>query len=183
MMSKSLVFKEKILTKRSLMFGFALFILPLTAQIKIFLPNTPVPIVLQNVIILSISALLGKRMGPLLALSYIMLGFLGLPVFSKASSGLGLLSSPTSGYLLGYLVASYIMGKWFEQKEIQKNYLSRFVAFFISTITIDLFGFVFLSFFISPKEAFTLGILPFLFVDLVKISIAALWVTQTIRTE
>lgn len=65
---------------------------------------TPVPITLQTLgIFMTVNTLGGKR-GTAAILLYIMLGAIGLPVFSGGSGGLGVLFGKTGGYMLGFIL-------------------------------------------------------------------------------
>src|SRR5688572_9525052 len=76
------------------------------ARISIPLPFSPVPLTGQTFGVFLISLTFGRKMGALTVLSYLGLGFAGLPIFSAGTSGLtGGLLGPTSGYLMGMLFA------------------------------------------------------------------------------
>jgi biotin transport system substrate-specific component len=55
--------------------------------------------------------LLGWRLGTLAVLIYLLLGLVGLPVFSGFTAGASKLLGPTGGYLIGYIPAALIAGK------------------------------------------------------------------------
>ncbi len=74
------------------------------------LPIGPVPIVLQNMFVLLAGLLLGSRWALASVSLYLLLGILGLPVFSAGGGGLGHLLGPTGGYLVGYLPAAAVIG-------------------------------------------------------------------------
>lgn len=71
--------------------------------ISIAVPFSPVPISLGLFGILLTTTLLGAKLGTLSCCLYLLLGLVGLPVFSGFTSGIGVLLGPTGGYLLGYL--------------------------------------------------------------------------------
>ena len=76
-----------------------------SAHIRIPLPFTPVPLTLQTLVVLVAGGLLGARLGALSQLEYILLGLLGLPVFTT-----GTLLGPTGGYIIGFVFAALVMG-------------------------------------------------------------------------
>ncbi len=98
---------------------------------------------------------------------YLTMGIIGLPVFSGAQSGLGVLCGPTGGYLSSFLLAVSLLS-WFNLK---KKPLLGTVLF---TITVYLFGSLQLSVVTSSTflEAIKIGMLPFLPGDLLKIYLA-----------
>ena len=70
------------------------------------LPGTPVPIVLQNMMPILVSGLLGGLYGTVSTALFLIAGLLGLPVFSGGRGGLAHLLGPTGGFLIGYLAAA-----------------------------------------------------------------------------
>ena len=70
------------------------------------LPGTPVPIVLQNMMPILASGLLGGLYGTASTVLSLIAGLLGLPVFSGGRGGLTHLLGPTGGFLIGYLAAA-----------------------------------------------------------------------------
>ncbi|UTC97675.1 biotin transporter BioY [Treponema denticola] len=70
------------------------------------LPGTPVPIVLQNMMPILASGLLGGLYGTASTVLFLIAGLLGLPVFSGGRGGLAHLLGPTGGFLIGYLAAA-----------------------------------------------------------------------------
>lgn len=70
------------------------------------LPGTPVPIVLQNMMPILASGLLGGLYGTASTAIFLIAGLLGLPVFSGSRGGLAHLLGPTGGFLIGYLAAA-----------------------------------------------------------------------------
>lgn len=69
-----------------------------------------VPITLQTFGVLLAGAVLGARRGFLAVLLYLAVGAAGLPVFSGGRGGLGVLTGPTGGYLLGFALAALLCG-------------------------------------------------------------------------
>ena len=70
------------------------------------LPGTPVPIVLQNMMPILVSGLLGGLYGTASTALFLITGLLGLPVFSGSRGGLAHLLGPTGGFLIGSLAAA-----------------------------------------------------------------------------
>ena len=70
------------------------------------LPGTPVPIVLQNMMTILASGLLGGLYGTASTALFLIAGLLGLPVFSGGRGGIAHLLGPTGGFLIGYLAAA-----------------------------------------------------------------------------
>ncbi|HUX51736.1 MAG TPA: biotin transporter BioY [Spirochaetia bacterium] len=80
------------------------------AYISIPIPGSPVPVVAQNLFVLLAGMLLGWRWGAASIGAYLVVGILGLPVFSGGRGGIAHLLGPTGGYLIGFLVAAAVAG-------------------------------------------------------------------------
>jgi len=80
------------------------------AYISIPIPGSPVPVVAQNLFVLLAGMLLGWRWGAASIGAYLVVGILGLPVFSGGSGGIAVLMGPLGGYLIGFLVAATLAG-------------------------------------------------------------------------
>lgn len=111
---------------------------------------------------------------------YIILGIIGLPVFSGGSSGLGVLFGPTGGYLLGFIAGAFVIGLLY--KITGSTRLGAIIAMVGGLIMIYLMGFIQLSAaaHIPLNQAVAVGVLPFLIGDVIKIA-AALIVADRIR--
>ncbi len=80
------------------------------SQISIPLPFTPVPINLATLSVLLAGALLGKKVGAISQVVYALLGVIGLPVYANFMSGIGVILGPTGGYIIGYIIAAFVVG-------------------------------------------------------------------------
>ena len=83
---------------------------------QIAIPIGPVPINLATFSVFFAGALLGAKAGALSQLVYLLLGIVGLPVFSMFRGGPGVLLGPTGGYLAGYVLAAFLVGFITEQR-------------------------------------------------------------------
>jgi biotin transport system substrate-specific component len=145
----------------------------LSAQVAIPLPWTPVPVTGQTFAVLLTGALLGSRLGALAMLAYLLEGASGLPFFASGGVGLQrLLFSPTSGYLLAYPAAAFVVGLLAE-RGWDKRFLTAAAAMAVGSIVILLSGWAWLARFVSPALAWQTGVQPFLIGDVVKIMLAA----------
>ncbi|MBN1381371.1 MAG: biotin transporter BioY [Deltaproteobacteria bacterium] len=140
----------------------------------IIIPLPPVPITAQTFFLNFGAIILG---GPLAAFSqflYVMLGIIGLPVFSGGKAGLGVLFGPTGGYLLGFIVGAFVIGLVARMRK-SAGILWYIFAMIIGMIIIYGCGAVQLAFVakLSFKKALAVGVLPFLLGDIIKILLAA----------
>jgi biotin transport system substrate-specific component len=146
----------------------------LAAQVAIPLSWTPVPITGQTFAVLLTGALLGSRLGAVAMIAYLMEGAVGLPFFAAGGSGPArLLFSPTSGYLLSYPAAAYLTGLLAE-RGWDKRFLTAAAAMCLGSAVILLCGWSWLAIWSkSVTHAASIGVLPFLPGDVIKIALAA----------
>ncbi|MBO4302766.1 biotin transporter BioY [Methanosarcinaceae archaeon] len=78
------------------------------AYIRIALPF--VPITLQTFFVIMAAVLLGRKWGTVSVVVYLLVGLIGLPVFSGGTGGTGVLLGPTGGYLYSFVIVSFIVG-------------------------------------------------------------------------
>ncbi len=87
----------------------ALFVALLAVCAWIAIPFT-VPFTLQSFAVFAAAGLLGWKRGVIAVCVYILLGALGLPVFSNFTGGAGVLLGTTGGYILGFAAAVFVSG-------------------------------------------------------------------------
>ena len=68
----------------------------------------PVPFTLQTFAVACVLGLLGGRLGTVSILCYLLLGAVGLPVFSGFTGGIGRLLGATGGYLIGFVAMGLV---------------------------------------------------------------------------
>ena len=76
----------------------------------IAIPLAGIPITMQTLVLCLSSALLGWKKGLFAVLAYLLLGCIGAPVFAGFTGGVGVLLSPTGGYLIGFLPCAFVIG-------------------------------------------------------------------------
>jgi biotin transport system substrate-specific component len=77
---------------------------------QIAIPIPPVPFTLQVLAVILSGLLLGPRYGALAQGVYVLVGAVGVPVFSEFSGGLGVVLGPSGGYLVSYPIAAAVAG-------------------------------------------------------------------------
>ena len=174
----------------------------LTISAKIKIPFYPVPMTMQTFVVLFLGIALGPKIGLLTVSLYLFEGIFGLPVFAGTpEKGIGFIyfTGPTMGYLIGFLVATYLAGyfKYENCFDFHKFKLNKDLPFFLalvdtisSVVTISfknliklifavsfiyIFGLLWLGFLIGwDKPIFQLGAQPFLLAELFKMLILAI---------
>ncbi len=136
------------------------------------IPIGVVPISFTNLAIYFVLYTLGMKKGTISYIIYILIGFIGLPVFSGFTSGPSKLLGPTGGYIIGFIFMSLIAG-FFIDNFFHKWYLC-FVGMVLGTVVCYMFGTIWLSYQanLSASSALAAGVIPFIPGDLVKILIA-----------
>ena len=141
----------------------------LTISAKVKIPFYPVPMTMQTFIVIFLGMCFGYKLGLATVALYLIEGIVGIPVFSNSpEKGIGMIyfTGPTMGYLLGFIIAVYVAGKF----SFNKNYFLNFIKIFFSVLPIYLLGLLWLGILIGwDKPIFDLGAKPFLLAELFKI--------------
>lgn len=77
---------------------------------QLSLPTEPAPFTLQILFCMYSGILLGSKKGAMSQILYVTLGLVGLPIFAGFKGGIQMVVSPTFGYLLGFILCSYVIG-------------------------------------------------------------------------
>lgn len=88
-----------------------------------------VPITLQTFAVMLTGLVLGPVRAPVAVLVYLLIGFVGFPVFSRGQSGLQVLAGPSAGYLVAFVVAALVVGL-LAREIVRRAPSSRWVALF-----------------------------------------------------
>lgn len=158
--------------------GFAL-LTALAAQISIPLGFTPVPVTGQTFAVLLAGGVLGSRRGALSMGLYVVLGAIGLPFYSDGEGGWTAATGATAGYLVGFVVAAFVVGLMAERGQ-DRRLSTSIPAFLAGSAIIYAFGAGWLAydlglpFTAGPGEAsaISLGVAPFLVGDVLKALLA-----------
>lgn len=162
--------ESSVVTKLSAAFVLAL-LMALAAQVRIMLPFTPVPFTSQVLVVL-LGALVLGRYGALGQGMYLVMG--GALGWFSGMVGFAALLGPTGGYLLGFVVASMVIGELVERR---KDWSMRQVLAVMSLgmLIIYSLGAAQLALFMGSDltEAIVLGVVPFVIVDALKVLVSA----------
>lgn len=164
-------------------FALALFAalagsLLLAVSARLQVPFWPVPMTMQTLAVLVLAMLLGARLGCAIVMLYIFEGLLGLPVFANTPErgiGLAYLLGPTGGYLFGFVLSAYIIGRLAE-RGLSASLLRAIALQALGTAIILACGLVWLGGLIGYEKAISVGLIPFLLSSGVKVVLGALLV-------
>ena len=172
------IFQTKII--KSLL-AILLGSIALTISAKIKIPFYPVPMTMQTFVVLFLGVSLGYKIGLASVSLYLLEGIVGLPVFSNSpEKGVGLIyfTGPTMGYLIGFLLASYLASKI----NNNDNFLLVLIKLTVATSIIYILGLLWLGTLIGwDKPIFALGAKPFLLAETFKIVLLALITKKIIK--
>ena len=150
----------------------SILLIALSARISTAIPGTTVPQSAQTLAVLLVGGFLGARLGSLALLGYLAFGALGAPVFADGASGWTHLFGPTSGYLLGFVLAAALVG-WSADRGKLYRIGSTLVVMLAGHAVILGAGWLGLVRSLGPTAAFAAGVAPFLVGGLVKSVLAA----------
>lgn len=154
--------------------------LGLLAQVSIILPFTPVPITGQSLGVALIGASLGRKLGFLTVVTYLVEGLAGLPVFSAGGFGLAKILGPTGGYLVAFPFAAALIGFLVEKYGADRKFFSTLFSMLAGDVITFSLGALWLGVWLSLGSKFPgvwgvlmMGVIPFLPGSLIKASLAA----------
>jgi len=147
-------------------------IIAIAAQIAVPIPFSPVPLTLQPLAVLLVGIVLGSTRGSAAAALYLLEGASGLPVFAQGHGGALWLLGPTAGYLLSYPFAAFVAG-WFSERGWGSTILRALAGMLTALAIIYAGGWTWLAILAGPQAALTMGIVPFVIADIVKVAIGA----------
>jgi len=164
--------RSSLLTNVLLVLGGAGFV-ALAAQVSISLPFTPVPITGQTFAVV----LVGASLGSLLAVAslgvYIFVGALGAPVYADQAHGWDVLTGPTGGYIIGFVLAAALTG-FLARERWDRRFSSAVAAMLSGNVVIYLVGLPWLAAKIDTglEDTLEAGLYPFVVGDLIKLYLA-----------
>lgn len=141
------------------------------AQVSIPMP-IGVPFTLQTLAVMIIALILPPKWAGVTLLVYLGAGCVGLPVFAQAKAGIGAFFGPTGGFLWGFLPAAICIS--YLAKAATLTWKRGILACVSGMVITYGLGVVQLSFVsqISLGQAFVVGALPYLPLEVVKVVLA-----------
>lgn len=155
-------------------------ILCVSSYINIPLPISPVPITAQLLAVNLIALLLKPKKAALTVGIWLLLGIVGLPVFSGGRGGFGVLAGPTGGFAVGYLVMALLAAILCQK--CRKEYQKLLILIIIGIPVIYIFGVGWMKVVtnVTWSVAWLTGALPFLPGDIIK-AVAAIFIARPLH--
>ncbi|GGL86393.1 biotin transporter BioY [Pseudooceanicola nanhaiensis] len=155
--------------------GIAL--LAIMAKIKLPVPPSPVAVNMGTFAVLTIGAAYGARLGLVTIIGYMLIGALGFDVFQSSTaelSGIDYMTGSTGGYLLGYVMATVLLGA-LARRGWDRSVVWMAVAMLAGNIILYVPGLLWLGQIYGwDKPILEWGLTPFVIGDLMKLALAAM---------
>lgn len=147
------------------------------AQLRFYLPGTPVPVTGQVFGVFLAGIMLG-RWGGVSQCMYAGIGVAGVPWFAGLNGGLAYLAGPTGGYIIGFIFAAFFLGHFTDKYIKSRTFFSMLALMLFSTfLLIYIPGLIQLYFWLGASigiiELLMIGMIPYITSDIIKAIIAA----------
>ena len=166
--------------KKTSIYNYTAYAL-IAALICIFAPMSvpigPIPVSLTNLVLYFAIFIIGTKGTTISYLVYMLIGIVGLPVFSGYAGGIGKVAGPTGGYLVGFIPMIIIMGLAYtntKNKKASVNITATFIGMIVGTLVAYALGTLWFVFQMDCTWAYALSVcvFPFIPFDLGKMVIA-----------
>ena len=143
------------------------------AQIAIPVPGSPVPVTGQTLGVLILGTTYGSSLGFTTFALYLLAGIAGAPVFANSGHGFDRISGATGGYLIGMLIATFVLGQ-LARFSLDQKFLTALPSMLIGTLITFSFGIIWLHAYTNQSWSWTIsaGLTPFVIGEFLKIIIA-----------
>lgn len=164
--------RSGLVTDVMLVLGGAGFV-ALAAQVSFNVPGTPVPITGQTFAVLLVGASLGALLGLASLGLYVFVGALGAPIYADGHHGWDVLTGPTGGYILGFVLAALVVG-FLAEERWDRRFNSAVAAMLTGNVLVYAAGLPWLAMKadLGFKDTMAEGLAPFVPGDLLKLYLA-----------
>ena len=170
---RSAVFGRATVATNAFLVSAGVLALALLAQVALPIPGSPIPVTGQTLGVLLIGTSYGATLGITTFLTYLFIGIAGAPIFAGGAHGLSRLTGATGGYLVGMLVASFVVGALAGRKWDQRINKALFTML-LGDVIIFSFGLLWLHASLGKSWSWTIaaGFTPFIIGEVLKVAIA-----------
>jgi len=147
----------------------------LGAFMRVYTPLSPVPFTAQVFFVLLSGTVLGSRYGGLSQMMYVLLGVIGVPWFAGGAAGVEYVMGATGGYLVGFVLAAALVGHLVNGNPRARTLPALLPIMLLGVLVIYGVGAAWLAIVLdlSAWQAITLGVAPFIALDIAKALLAA----------
>lgn len=158
--------------KKSLTIALMAAVISVLSPISMSIPISPVPISLSTFVIYLTANILGGINAAFSTIIYVLLGIVGVPVFTGFTGGVAKVLGPTGGYIISYVFLAIISGCIIEKN--QNNIIMCFVGMILGTIVLYIVGTLWLAHVagMTFDKALLAGVIPFIPGDIIKMILA-----------
>jgi len=175
--------KQKFAVRDLVLVALFAALTAIMAYIAVPMPGGLPPITGQTFAVMLAGLLLGANKGAMSQIIYILLGVVGLPVFAGGMAGLNILVGRTGGFLLGFVLGAYLIGKLMEKKSNPSLLTLSFAALFGGVLVVYIPGIWQMARVLGiPLETAAGFMLPFLPGDFIKVAVASLLAQRILLT-
>lgn len=130
------------------------------ANVTSFLIIGGVPVTLQTFFSILAGLILGKRLGSVAMLVYMLVGLIGIPIFAGISGGLMVITRPSFGFILAFIITALVVGFLIEKKQTVSFYIfSGFIGLLINYIIGTSWMYMAYKLWFAAPEGFTYQLL------------------------
>lgn len=150
----------------------AMYIALLVVSSFISIPINQIPYTLQTLVVFIILVNVDFKNSLIIFILYLIMGLIGLPVFSSFGSGI----TPTLGFIFGFVISVFIYNLFNYIIKINNNKYKIVIVLFICLIIIDICGSLFFMMYLDYNfiESITISVLPYILFDIIKMIIAVI---------
>lgn len=172
---------SRLKTKDMVLIALITAVTCILAPFSIPLPVSPIPISLTNLVLNFSIYLLGWKFATISYIVYMLLGLVGLPVFSGFTGGVAKLAGPTGGYLIGFIFLTIIAGLFVEKSK--GKVLPSCIGIVLGTAVCYLFGTVWLAkqLGLTFYQGLAAGVIPYLPGDCIKMILAVIFAPMIVK--
>ena len=153
----------RLSVREMIMVGVGAALMAVFSQLSIPLPSVPLTLQVFGVVIISV--ILGKTLGTLSIIVFMLLGAIGLPVFAGFTGGLNIITGATGGYIIGFVFMAFIIGYFIEKDKKALAFIGAYLGLAVDYI----FGVIQLKLLmgLTLEGALVAGLYPFIIKDLI----------------
>lgn len=116
----------RLSVREMIMVGVGAALMAVFSQLSIPLPSVPLTLQVFGVVIISV--ILGKKLGTLSIIVFMLLGAIGLPVFASFTGGLNIITGATGGYIIGFVFMAFIIGYFIEKDKKSLAFIGAYLG-------------------------------------------------------